>query len=310
LAKGRIGDGAPVVVPDALLERAGSRRGRDTHTMETLAQNRCFGGTQFIYRHASTATGTPMRFAAFVPPQAEHGRVPVLWFLAGLTCTEENFTVKAGAQRVAAELGLMLIAPDTSPRGEGVPGDPENAYDFGLGAGFYLNATQQPYARNYQMRTYLESELPALVGEHLPADMNRQSISGHSMGGHGALTMALRTPQRFRSVSAFSPIVSPINCPWGQKALNGYLGPDQTAWQDYDACALIARGQRVGGILVDQGLGDQFLVNQLKPELLEKACEGTGIKLDLRRQPGYDHSYYFIATFIEDHLRYHAAALA
>jgi S-formylglutathione hydrolase len=278
-------------------------------SLETVSQSRCFGGTQFIYRHASAETGTPMRFATFVPPQAAHGKVPVVWFLSGLTCTEENFTVKAGAQRVAAELGLMLIAPDTSPRGEGVPGDPARSYDFGLGAGFYVNATQEPYAKNYRMRAYIETELPALIAENLPADMTRQSISGHSMGGHGAITIALRNPGRFRSVSAFAPICSPINCPWGQKALGGYLGPDQAAWREYDSCTLIEDGARLPALLVDQGAADNFLGPQLKPELLQVACAKAGIGLTLRLQEGYDHSYYFISTFIEDHLRYHGAAL-
>ena len=278
--------------------------------LETLAQNRCFGGTQYIYRHQSVQTGTPMRFAAFVPPQAGSGKVPVLWFLSGLTCTEENFTVKAGAQRVAAELGMILLAPDTSPRGDGVPGDPAGSYDFGLGAGFYVDATQAPYAANYRMRSYIESELPALVAATLPADMERQSISGHSMGGHGAITIALRNPGRFRSVSAFAPISSPINCPWGQKALGGYIGPDQAAWRQYDATALIEDGHRLPGLLVDQGLSDNFLETQLKPELLEAACSQAGVKLQLRRQAGYDHSYYFIASFMEDHLRYHSTACA
>ncbi len=251
-----------------------------------------------------------MRFAAFVPGQAENTKLPVLWFLSGLTCTEENFIAKAGAQRVAAELGLILIVPDTSPRGEGVPGDPAGSYDFGLGAGFYLNATQAPFAANYRMRAYLETELPGVIAVTLPADMARQSISGHSMGGHGALTIALRNPGRFKSVSAFAPIASPINCPWGQKALGGYLGPQSPLWREYDATALIADGHRLPGLLVDQGLADNFLEAQLKPELLEAACASAGISLQLRRQPGYDHSYYFIASFIEDHLRYHAAALA
>ena len=279
-------------------------------TLDVISQNRSFGGTQTVFRHQSSETGTPMRFAAYVPPQAEHGRVPVFWFLSGLTCTEENFTVKAGAQRVAAELGLMLIAPDTSPRGEGVPGDPAGSYDFGLGAGFYVDATVAPFAANYRMRSYIETELPALVAAGLPADMDRQSISGHSMGGHGAITIALRNPGRFRAVSAFAPIASPINCPWGQKALSGYLGPDQSAWRSYDTTALIEDGHRIPAMLVDQGLADNFLVNQLKPELLEAACASAGIELTLRRQEGYDHSYYFIASFIEDHLRYHARALA
>ena len=279
-------------------------------TLEVVSQNRSFGGTQTVFRHQSRETGTPMRFAAFVPPQAGQASVPVFWFLSGLTCTEENFTVKAGAQRVAAELGLMLIAPDTSPRGESVPGDPAGSYDFGHGAGFYVDATVAPYAANYRMRSYVEQELPALVGANLPADMNRQSISGHSMGGHGAITMALRNPGRFRAVSAFAPIASPINCPWGQKALSGYLGADQSTWRAYDSTALIEDGHRIPALLVDQGTADNFLVNQLKPELLEAACAPAGIKLNLRRQQGYDHSYYFIASFIEDHLRYHAQALA
>ena len=277
--------------------------------LEIVSQARCFGGVQYVYRHASAETGTPMKFAAFVPPQASGGKLPVLWWLSGLTCTEENFTVKAGAQRVAAELGLIVIAPDTSPRGEGVPGDPAGSYDFGLGAGFYVDATVAPFATNYHMRSYIEKELPAVVAAELPADMARQSISGHSMGGHGALTIALRNPGRFRSVSAFSPICSPINCPWGQKALGGYIGADQAAWREYDACALIADGHRLPDLLVDQGLADNFLVTQLKPELLEAACDAAGMKLMVRRQEGYDHSYYFIASFIEDHLRYHANAL-
>ena len=277
--------------------------------VETVAQNRCFGGTQYVFKHQSEQTGTSMRFAAFVPPQAEAGPAPVLWFLSGLTCTEENFTVKAGGQRVAAELGLILVAPDTSPRGDGVPGDPAGSYDFGLGAGFYVDATQAPYAANYRMRSYIETELPAIIAATLPADMSRQGIFGHSMGGHGALTIALRNPGRFRSISAFAPISSPIQCPWGQKALGGYIGADQAKWREYDACALIEDGGRLPGILVDQGLADNFLASQLKPELLEAACAKAGIALTLRRQEGYDHSYFFIASFMEDHLRYHAAAL-
>ena len=275
-------------------------------SLEVVARSRCFGGTQFVYRHASTETGTPMRLAAFVPPQAERGKVPVVWFLSGLTCTEENFTVKAGAQRVAAELGLILIAPDTSPRGEGVPDDPEGAYDFGLGAGFYVDATEAPWSRNYRMRSYIERELPALLAEHLPVDLGRQGITGHSMGGHGALTIALRNPGRFAAVSALAPIASPMNCPWGEKALAGYLGSDRAAWRDYDSCALIEDGARLPDLLVDQGTADGFLESQLKPELLEEACAKAGIVLTLRRQEDYDHSYFFIATFIEDHLRWHA----
>ncbi|MBS7701705.1 S-formylglutathione hydrolase [Chelatococcus asaccharovorans] len=274
-----------------------------------VSSARSFGGEQRVYTHRSAETGTDMRFSAFVPPQAAAGKVPVVWFLSGLTCTEENFTVKAGAQRVAAELGLMVIAPDTSPRGEGVPDDPDGAYDFGLGAGFYVDATVAPYARNYRMASYIGRELPEIVGAELPADMVRQGITGHSMGGHGALTLALKNPGRFKAVSAFAPIVSPTNCPWGEKALGGYLGPDKAAWRAYDACALIEDGARVADILVDQGTADGFLANQLKPELLEAACGTAGIPLTLRRQEGYDHSYYFIATFIADHLRWHAERL-
>jgi len=276
-------------------------------TAQIISQAACFGGTQFIYRHDSAATGTQMRFAAFIPPQP--GPRPVLWFLAGLTCTEENFTIKAGAQRVAAELGLALIAPDTSPRGEGVPDDPAGAYDFGLGAGFYVDATEAPWSTHYKMRTYIEDELPAVVAATLNVDMTRQAISGHSMGGHGALTVALRNPARFRSVSAFAPIVSPLQCPWGEKALGGYLGADRASWRDYDACALIEDGARLPRLLVEQGSADPWLAAQLKPQLLQAACAAAGIALTLRLQPGYDHSYYFISTFIEDHLRWHASAL-
>lgn len=278
-------------------------------SLEVVSQSRCFGGTQFVYRHDSSATCTPMRLSVYRPPQAERGPVPVVWFLSGLTCTEENFTVKAGAQRVAAELGLMIVAPDTSPRGEGVPDDPDGAYDFGLGAGFYVDATREPWATHYRMRSYIEEELPALVGAVLPADLGRQAIMGHSMGGHGALTIALRNPGRFLSTSAFAPIASPMNCPWGEKALTGYLGPDRAAWRAYDACALIQDGARLPALLVDQGTADPFLASQLKPELLEEACADAGITLTLRRQEGYDHSYFFIATFLEDHLRWHHARL-
>ena len=278
--------------------------------LETLSASRCFGGTQAFHRHPSDETGTPMRFAVYTPPAAERGKVPVVWFLAGLTCTEENFTVKAGAQRAASELGVMLIAPDTSPRGEGVPDDPEGAYDFGLAAGFYLDATQAPWSANYRMRSWIERELPALIAAELPAaDMERQSIMGHSMGGHGALTIGLRNPGRFCAISAFAPIVSPMNCPWGEKALGGYLGPDRAAWRQYDACALIEDGARADALLVDQGDADTFLENQLKPQLLQQACAAADVPLTLRLQPGYDHSYYFISTFIEDHLRWHAERL-
>ena len=278
--------------------------------LEIVSRARCFGGEQRVCRHRSAETGTDMRFAVFVPPQAGEGRrVPVVWFLAGLTCTEENFTVKAGAQRVAAELGLMLVAPDTSPRGEGVPDDPQGAYDFGLGAGFYVDATQEPWAKNYRMESHVARELPALVAAELPADMERQGIMGHSMGGHGAITLALRNPGRFAAVSAFAPIASPMNCPWGEKALGGYLGPDRSAWRGHDSCALMDDGARVPDLLVDQGTADNFLEGQLKPHLLEESCARAGTPLTLRRQEGYDHSYFFIASFIEDHLRWHAERL-
>jgi S-formylglutathione hydrolase len=277
--------------------------------VEKVSDTLCFGGRQQVWRHESVETFTPMRVSVFLPPAAERGPVPVVWWLSGLTCTEENFTVKAGAQRVAAELGLMLVAPDTSPRGEGVPDDPEAAYDFGLGAGFYVDATEQPWATHYRMRSYIERELPGLIGAHFPADMGRQAISGHSMGGHGALTIALRNPGRFRSVSAFAPIVAPSRVPWGEKALGGYLGPDRAAWRAYDAVALMEDGARLPELLVDQGEADAFVDTQLKPELLVRACADAGVALTLRRRPGYDHSYFTIATFIGDHLRWHAERL-
>ncbi len=278
--------------------------------LTTVSEAKAFGGKQFVFSHASTETGTDMRFAVYLPPAAETAKVPVLWYLSGLTCTEENFTVKAGAQRDAAALGMALIAPDTSPRGDNVPDDPEGAYDFGLGAGFYVDATAAPWATNYRMRSYIEKELPALIEQALPLDMKRQAITGHSMGGHGALTIALRNPDRFKSVSAFAPICSPMNCQWGDKALSNYIGSDKADWREYDACALIDDGARVPDILVDQGLADGFLEGQLKPELLEAACDKSGIRLTMRRQDGYDHSYYFIATFMQDHMRWHAERLA
>jgi S-formylglutathione hydrolase len=277
--------------------------------LEIVSRSRYFGGTQFTYQHRSSETGTMMRFAAYVPPQAEQGAVPVVWYLSGLTCTEENFTVKAGAQRTAAELGLLLIAPDTSPRGEAVPRDPAGSYDFGLGAGFYVDATQQPWSHNYRMASYVERELPELIGSELPADVARQSIMGHSMGGHGALTIALRNQTRYASVSALSPICSPMHCPWGQKALGGYLGSNKEGWRKYDACALLEDGARLAELLVDQGAVDQFLEIQLKPELLKRSCARAGVPLTLRIHEGYDHSYFFISTFIEDHLRWHAQRL-
>jgi len=278
-------------------------------TLETVSTNKSFGGTQGVYKHASAETGTEMVFSVFTPPQAEKGPVPVLWYLSGLTCTHANVTEKGEFRRICAELGIMFVAPDTSPRGEGVPDDAEGAYDFGLGAGFYVDATEAPYAKNYRMLSYITKELPEVIAANFPADMARQSITGHSMGGHGALTIALKNPGRFRSVSAFAPITSPLNCPWGEKALTGYIGSDRAKWRPYDATALIEDGARVDAMLVDQGGADNFLENQLKPELLKAACEKAGIKLNLRIQPGYDHSYYFISTFMEDHVRWHAERL-
>ncbi len=277
-------------------------------TLETVSTNRAHGGVQGVYRHASAVTGTPMTFSVFVPDHAEGAKLPVLWYLSGLTCTHANVTEKGEYRAACAEHGVIFIAPDTSPRGDEVPDD--EAYDFGKGAGFYVDATQEPWAAHYRMRSYIEDELPALIGWAFAcADMARQGITGHSMGGHGALTVALRNPDRFRSVSAFAPIVSPIHCPWGEKALGGYLGGDRADWLPYDACALIAGGARVPEILVDQGDADQFLEGQLKPELLAEAVEGTGIDLQLRMQPGYDHSYYFISTFLAGHVAWHAARL-
>jgi S-formylglutathione hydrolase len=276
--------------------------------METVSASKAYGGTQGVYRHASTATGTDMTFAVYVPPHDEGARLPVLWFLSGLTCTHANVMDKAEYRRACAELGVILVAPDTSPRGDDVPDD--EAYDFGKGAGFYVDATEEPWATNFRMRSYVEDELPALIAAEFPvADMARQGIFGHSMGGHGALTIALRNPDRFRSVSAFAPIVAPLHCPWGEKALGGYLGQDRTAWRPYDACALIEDGARVAEILVDQGDADGFLADQLKPELLATACDAAGIDLTLRMQPGYDHSYNFISTFMADHVAWHAKRL-
>ena len=279
-------------------------------TLETISTNKSWGGIQGVYKHASLETGTEMTFSVFVPPQAERGRtLPVVWYLSGLTCTHANVTEKGEYRRACAELGLIFVAPDTSPRGEGVPDDSDGAYDFGLGAGFYVDATQPPYAANYRMYSYIVEELPDLIANHFPADVTRQAICGHSMGGHGALTIALKNPDRFKSVSAFSPIVAPGQVPWGEKALSGYLGEDRAAWRAYDAVSLIEDGARVDAILVDQGDQDQFLEGQLRPQLLEAACEKAAIPLTLRMQPGYDHSYYFIGTFVADHLRWHAERL-
>lgn len=276
--------------------------------VDTLSVTRAHGGTQHVVKHASRATGTNMTFSVFVPPQADDGALcPVVWYLSGLTCTHANVTEKGEFRRACAELGLIFVAPDTSPRGEGVPDDP--AYDFGQGAGFYVDAVREPYARNYRMFSYIADELPGVVEGIFPVDMARQSITGHSMGGHGALTLALKHPGRFRSVSAFSPIVAPSQVPWGEKAFGGYLGDDRTAWRAHDAVALIQDGARVPDILVDQGAADSFLEGQLKPNLLAAACEDAGIALTLRLQQGYDHSYYFISTFMADHLRWHAERL-
>jgi S-formylglutathione hydrolase len=273
--------------------------------MELQSQVRMFSGMQNVYRHESSALHCPMNFGVYLPDSLA-ATAPALFWLSGLTCTEENFITKAGAQRVASELGIILIAPDTSPRGEGIPDDPEGAYDFGLGAGFYVNATRAPWQAHYQMRDYIEQELYQAILSGFPVNPRKIGIFGHSMGGHGALTLALRSPDKFRSVSAFSPICSPANCPWGEKALSGYIGEDKSRWREYDACALIEDGARVTSILVDQGTNDNFLEEQLKPDLLESACSTAGIDLTLRMQPGFDHSYYFIASFMEDHLRWHS----
>jgi len=278
--------------------------------METVSTAKAHGGVQGVYRHASTATGTDMTFAVYVPPHAEGAKLPVVWYLSGLTCTHANVMDKGEYRRACAELGLILVAPDTSPRGEGVPDDAEGAYDFGLGAGFYVNATVEPFAKNYKMWSYVTEELPALVAANFPADTTRQSIFGHSMGGHGALTIGLTLADRYKAVSAFAPIVAPSQVPWGLKALGGYLGKDRAAWRKHDAVALIEDGVRRSELLVDQGEADNFLAGQLKPELLESACRTAGIALTLRLQPGYDHSYNFISTFMEDHLRWHAERLA
>ncbi|HKH28350.1 MAG TPA: S-formylglutathione hydrolase [Sphingomicrobium sp.] len=279
--------------------------------MEIVSENKAHGGRQLVVNHASAATGTDMTFSIFLPPQAGGGgKLPVVWYLSGLTCTHANVTEKGEYRAACASQGLIFVAPDTSPRGEGVPDDPAGAYDFGLGAGFYVDATQEPYARNYRMWTYVTEELPALVAAQFPVDMQRQGITGHSMGGHGALTIALSNPGRFRSVSAFAPIVAPSQVPWGQKALGGYLGPDEQGWRKHDAVALIEEGARVDELLVDVGTADPFLEKELKPELLDRACAKAGIKLSLNMREGYDHSYYFISTFMADHLRWHAERLA
>lgn len=278
--------------------------------VETISEQRCFGGSQGFYRHDSHETGGTMRFGVFMPPLANGAKAPVLVYLAGLTCSEETFVIKAGAQRVAAELGLILVTPDTSPRDTGIAGATGD-WEFGEGAGFYLDATTPAFAPRFRMYSYVTKELPAVVGAHFAAaDMTREGIFGHSMGGHGALTIALKNPSRYKSVSAFAPIAAPIQVPWGQKALPRYLGDDRGAWRAYDATALIEDGARFPGtLLIDQGDADKFLDLQLRPEFLERACRANGQALDLRRRAGYDHSYYFISTFVEEHLRHHADAL-
>ena len=275
-------------------------------TIENISNTKSFGGWHKQYTHTSSTLNCDMRFAIFLPPQIAQGKkVPVLYWLSGLTCTDENFMQKAGAFRIAAELGMAIVVPDTSPRGENVPDDAENAYDFGLGAGFYVNATEAPWNRHYQMYDYVTKELPALIEENFPVS-DKRAISGHSMGGHGALVISLREPTRYSSVSAFSPIVNPMQCPWGQKAFTGYLGSDIEKWRAYDACELMRNAQETLPTLIDQGTQDNFFVEQLKTENLVTVAKNVNYPIEVRMQEGYDHSYYFIASFIEDHLRFHA----
>lgn len=277
--------------------------------MDTVSETRAHGGTQGVYRHRSSATGTDMTFSVFVPPHAAGAVLPVVWYLSGLTCTHANVTEKGEYRAACARHGLIFVAPDTSPRGEGVPDDPDAAYDFGLGAGFYVDATQTPFATHYRMWSYVTEELPALVAAAFPADVARQSIMGHSMGGHGALTIGLTFPERFRAVSAFAPIVAPSQVPWGVKALTGYIGADRARWRKHDAVSLIEDGARVAALRVDQGGADTFLAEQLRPELLAQACHAAGIPLELGMHDGYDHSYYFISSLMADQLDWHAARL-
>jgi S-formylglutathione hydrolase len=277
-------------------------------TLTTLEEHRCHGGIQGVYRHDSSATQCAMEFAVYVPPQAEHGKVPVLYWLSGLTCTWANFTEKAGVQRHAAAHGLIVVAPDTSPRGIGLSGE-DDTYDFGSGAGFYVDATELPWTRHYRMYTYVTQELPALIEASLPVDRERRGIFGHSMGGHGALICALKNPERYRSLSAFAPICAPMRCPWGEKAFAGYLGDDRATWRAWDATELAAGSDWRSEVLVDQGTADNFLANQLKPHLLQEAFAETDIPLTLRYQAGYDHSYYFMQSFIGEHLAHHARLL-
>ncbi len=280
-----------------------------TKGLETLSEQKCFGGTQGFYSHESLSTGTNMRFAVYVPPQAEKAEVPVLYYLAGLTCTEETATIKAGAQAHASRHGLILVMPDTSPRGAGVEGEDDD-WDFGTGAGFYVDATRAPWATSYRMYSYVTKELPTLINASFPARAGATGIFGHSMGGHGALTIALKNPNVYRSVSAFAPICAPTEVPWGRKAFSGYLGEDRSSWAAHDACELVRRGPYPQRILIDQGTEDQFLAEQLRPELFEQACNSVGQSLQLRMQQGYDHSYYFIQSFMGDHVAHHAAVLS
>jgi S-formylglutathione hydrolase len=280
-----------------------------SQTPEQIGTNQSFGGQQLRYKHQSAVLNCEMTFSIYLPPQAQKGPVPVLYWLSGLTCNDENFVHKAGAQQYAAEQGIAIVCPDTSPRGDGVADDPDGAYDMGLGAGFYVNATQQPWAEHYQMYSYILDELPQLINKEFPVDGERISISGHSMGGHGALTIALKNPQRFKSVSAFAPICSPLNCPWGDKVLSNYLGDDRQTWKHYDAVELIKQAQQHLPVLVDQGTADNFLTEQLKTELLVSAGQVADFPIQIRMQPDYDHSYFFIATFIAEHIKFHTRAL-
>ena len=276
-------------------------------SIETVSESKSFGGIQGVYQHPSASTGTPMTFAVYVPEHEPGAKLPVLWWLSGLTCTHVNVMEKGEYRKACAEHGIVFVAPDTSPRGDEVPDD--EAYDFGKGAGFYVDATREPWRRHFQMRSYVEQELPALIEAEFPDDMDRQGITGHSMGGHGALTVSLRNPGRFRSTSAFAPIVSPLNCPWGEKALTGYLGDDRADWRAYDACALIEDGARLPELLVDQGTADNFLNDQLKTHLLDEACRNVDMRAEIRMQEGYDHSFFFISTFMAEHIAWHAERL-
>ncbi len=278
-------------------------------TITTVSEQKAFGGTQGVYKHAATETKCEMEFSVFVPPAAAKGPVPVVYYLSGLTCTQENVTTKGGFQRIAAELGLCIVCPDTSPRGAGYAGE-DDSYDFGSGAGFYVDATEAPWSGMYRMYSYVTKELPALISANFPVDASRTGIFGHSMGGHGALTIALKNPKTYRAVSAFAPIVAPLQCPWGERALTGYLGTDKETWRPYDATDLVTSGHKTPGtILIDQGLADGFLEEQLKPHLFQEACDAAGQAVTIRMQEGYDHSYYLMATFMEDHLKHHAKAL-